>query len=331
MSFLWPVMLFSLLLVPMCGLLYWRLQRRRQRYAARLGMLGIVRDQTAKPSGWIRHLPVILYLIGLALLAVAVARPQMVVSLPRIEGTVMLAFDVSASMAAQDMQPNRMEAAKAAAKNFIERQPNHIKIGVVAFSDGGLVVQTPTDDRTALAETIDRFIPQSGTSLGQGILVALNASLADPDPDPNTNPDGLALPEPVPQGTFVPVVIVLMSDGENTESPDPLDAAQVAIEHGVRIYTVGIGSSAGTTLEIDGFNVFTQLNDDLMRQIAQTTEGEYFNASNAEDLQAVYKNLDLQFTVKPEKTEITALVAGLSFLVFLAGGGIALVWFGRLP
>jgi len=330
MSFIWPVMLFSLLIVPVSGLLYWRLQVRRQRYAANLGALGLVQSSTAKPPGWRRHLPVILYLSGLSLLSLAMARPEMQVSLPRIEGTVMLVFDVSASMAAQDLEPNRMEAAKVAAKSLIEQQPSNIKIGVISFSDGGLVVQNPTDDRAALYETIDRFKPQSGTSLSQGILLALNTSLGDPDPDSN-NSEGSPLPEPVLKGVYAPVVIVLLTDGENTEAPDPLEAAQVAIEQGVRIYTVGIGSRAGATLEIDGFNVYTQLNEDLLKQIAEMTEGEYFNADNNDDLQKVYENLDLQFVVKPEKMEITSLLAGLSFLVLLAGGGLSLVGLGRLP
>jgi Ca-activated chloride channel family protein len=331
MSFIWPMMLFSLLLVPVCGLLYWRLQVRRQRYAANLGALGLVRDSAARPLGRRRHLHTILYLTGLSMLSLAMARPELVVSLPRIEGTVILAFDVSASMAADDLEPNRMEAAKEAAAAFIEQQPGNIKIGVVAFSDGGLVVQTPTDDRAALSETINRLVPQSGTSLGQGILVALNASLADPDPESNSNTQGLPQSEPVLQGTFVPVVIVLLTDGENTDAPDPLEAAQVAIEQGVRIYTVGIGSREGTTVEIDGFNVYTQLNEGLLKQIAQMTEGEYFNAANEDDLREIYENLDLQFVVKPEKMEITSLLAGLSFLVLLVGGGLSLAWFGRLP
>jgi Ca-activated chloride channel homolog len=333
MSFLWPWMLLSVLLVPLAGLLYWQLYRQRQRDAANLGSLGLVQDSKARPLGWRRHLPALFYLLGLGLLSLAIARPEMVISLPRIEGTVILAFDVSASMAADDMKPSRIEAAKVAAKAFIENQPPNIKIGVVAFSDGGLVVQTPTDDRIALAETVDRFMPQSGTSLGQGILVALNASLADPDPNPDSGTESQQspLPEPPPTGTFVPVVIVLLTDGENTEAPDPLEAAQIAIEQGVRIYTVGVGSTAGTTLEIDGFNVFTQLNETLLNQIAQVTEGEYFNATNESDLKEIYENLGLQFAVKPEKMEITSLLAGLSFLIFLAGGGLSLMWFGRLP
>lgn len=244
----------------------------------------------------------------------------------------MLAFDVSASMGAEDMEPTRMEAAKVAAQAFVERQPDNIQIGVVAFSDGGLVVQPPTDDRAAIATTIERLMPQSGTSLGQGILAALNAALPQPESDQSDEDTEIPpTPKPVPRGTFVPVVIVLLTDGENTDPPDPLEAAQTAIEQGVRIYTVGLGSTTGTTLEIDGFNVYTQLNEEILQEIALLTEGEYFSAENSEDLRTIYENLDPKFVVKAEKMEITSLLAGVSLFMLLVGGMLSLLWFGRIP
>jgi Ca-activated chloride channel family protein len=326
-------MLFSLLLVPICAFVYIRLQRRRRQYALNLGALGAVRDSGVKPLGRRRHIPFTLFLLGLALLLLALSRPQAVLSIPQVEGTVMLAFDVSASMAADDLEPTRMEAAKAAAQAFVEGQPNNIKIGVVAFSDGGLVVQTPTDDRVAIAATIDRLVPQSATSLGQGILVALNTLLSDPDTLQSGDDGAQALPSPTPapRGAFAPAIIVLMTDGENTEPPDPIEAAQTAIEQGVRIYTVGIGSTTGTELEIDGFTVFTQLNENTLKQIAQLTEGEYYNANDAEDLRAIYENLDPGFVVKPEKMEITSVLTGVSVFVLLMGAVFSLLWFGRIP
>jgi Ca-activated chloride channel family protein len=236
-------------------------------------------------------------------------------------------------MAADDLEPTCMEAAKAAAKAFVEGQPINIKIGVVAFSDGGLVVQTPTDDRVAIVATIDRLVPQSGTSLGQGILVALNTLMSDPE-TLQSGDDGaqsLPSPTPVPRGAFAPAIIVLMTDGENTEPPDPIEAAQTAIEQGVRIYTVGIGSTTGTELEIDGFTVFTQLNENTLKQIAQLTEGEYFNANDAEDLRAIYENLDPGFVIRPEKMEITSVLTGVSMLILLMGAVTSLLWFGRIP
>ena len=327
MSFIWPWMLLPLLLVPVFALLYIRLQGRRRQYALNLGALGVVRDNGTKPLGRLRHIPFIIFTLGLTLLLFALSRPQMVLALPQVEGIVMLAFDVSASMAADDLEPTRMEAAKAAAETFVESQPNNIKIGVVAFSDGGLVVQTPTEDRVAIMETINRLVPQSGTSLGQGILVALNTLSPNSGADPNSIDDG----QVVPQGVFAPAIIVLLTDGENTEPPDPLEAAQTSIEAGVRIYTIGIGSTAGTAVEIDGFTVFTQLNEDMLKQIAQMTEGEYYQASNEDDLRAIYKNLDPQFVVKPEKMEITSVLAGASMAFLLMSALLSLLWFGRIP
>lgn len=333
MSFIWPLMLFSLLLVPLCVYLYMRLQRRRHQYTLNLGALGDVQNSGPKPLGRRRHIPFILFILGFTLLLLALSRPQAVLSIPQIEGTVMLAFDVSASMAAEDLEPTRMEAAKEAAHAFVEEQPSNIKIGVVAFSDGGLVVQTPTDDRVAISATIDRLVPQSATSLGQGILVALNTLQSDPENPPGGEDSSQAPdpPAPVPRGAFAPAIILLITDGENTEPPDPIEAAQTAIEQGVRIYTVGIGSPAGTELEIDGFRVYTQLNEDLLKQLAQQTEGEYYHASDADELRDIYENLDPGFVVKPEKMEITSILTGISLLFLLLGALTSLFWFGRIP
>ena len=333
MSFIWPWMLVPLVLVPVGVFLYRRLQQRRQRDAVHLGTLGLVRDSGAKPLGRRRHIPAILFLLGLTLLLLAIARPQMELPLPQREGIVILAIDVSASMAASDLEPTRMVAAKAAAQAFVEKQPRNIKIGVVAFSDGGLVVQTPTDDRAAISATIGRLAPQSGTSLGRGILAALNAVSAVPDTGESDADSAQAAPgpQPAPRGAFAPAVIVLLTDGENTAPPDPLEAAQMAIEQGVRIHTVGIGSRTGTTVEIDGFNVFTLLNEDTLKEIAMLTEGEYFSADDTDSLRKIYENLDLRFEVKTEKTEITSILGGVSMLVLLIGGLLSLIWFGRMP
>ena len=257
----------------------------------------------------------------------------MVIPLPEMEGIVMLVFDVSASMAAEDLEPNRMVAAQTAAHAFVERQPGDVKIGVVAFSEGGLVVQRPTDDKTAITAAIDRLVPQSGTSLGHGILAALNAISGAPDtPQRDANGSGANEPLPeVPRGAFAAATIVLLTDGENTSEPDPLEVAQTAIEQGVRIYAVGIGSPEGATIEIDGFNVFTQLNESTLEEISLLTEGEYFAAQSTEELRTIYENLDTRFVVKPQEVETTSILGGVGALVLLMGGGLSLFWFGRIP
>ena len=339
MSFIWPVMLVLLLLVPLFVVLYVRLQRRRRRFAANYGSLGLVQTAAGTAQrrgvGARRHIPPGLFLIGLTILLIALARPQTVVSLPRVEGTVILAFDVSGSMAADDLKPSRMEAAKAAARDFVQRQPRTIQIGVVAFSDSGLAVQAPTNDQEAILASINRLTPARGTSLGQGILASLNTIAAATDQTPrlytNRTPTPALTPTPVPKGTDTSAVIVLLTDGENNENPNPLAVAQAAAERGVRIYTVGIGSAAGTTLHVNGFTVHTRLDEAMLQQIAQLTEGAYYSAENHQDLQTIYENLDLQFVIKPEKTEVTALFAGVGLLVLLIGGICSLLWFSRLP
>lgn len=337
MSFLWPVMLFSLLLLPLLVVVYLRQQQRRQRLTASFRTLGRVDAAAKSTPNWQRHLPAALFLLGLMLLLLALARPQAVVSLPRIVGTVILAFDVSGSMAAEDLEPTRMEAAKAAARTFVEQQPPGILIGIVAFSDSGFTIQAPTDDRDAIFTTIDRLTPERGTALGSGILASLNALSADEDEAQSPflysdlTPVPTPTPTPMPDGTYASAVIVLLTDGENNEQPDPVAAAEEAANRGVRIHTVGLGSTTGTTLEVEGFLVHTQLDEALLQQIAQITDGTYYNAANEEDLQAIYANLKPELVIKAEKMEVTSLLAGISVLVMLLGGGFSLFWLGRLP
>ncbi len=340
MSFIWPMMFVLLLLIPLCVVLYLRQQRRRQRLAANYASFGLGQQGTGRRPGARRHIPIIVFLIGLTTLIVALARPQTVVSLPKIEGTVILAFDVSGSMAADDMQPTRMEAAKAAARDFVEQQPPDVQIGVVSFSDSGFSVQAPTNDPGPVLAAINRLAPQRGTSLAYGILTSLKAiQIAEAAGKPQfysnltPTPEGepAPTPTPVPPGTHTSSVIVLLTDGENNISPDPLEAAQTAANQGVRIYTIGIGSSAGSILHIEGLTIRSRLNEELLQQIAQITAGSYYNATTEQDLQAIYHNLDPQLVIKPEKTEVTSLFAGVGILLLLTGGVLSLVWFSRLP
>jgi Ca-activated chloride channel family protein len=338
MSFIWPAMLLSLLLIPLFVLLYLWMQQRRRRHAASYGSFGFAQEATGRRLGLRRHIPPTLFLVGLILLMLALARPETVLSLPRLEGTIILAFDVSGSMAADDLEPSRLEAAKAAAQEFVARQPSSMLIGVVAFSDSGFAVQAPTNDQEAILTTINRLTPQLGTSLANGIFASLNTLAAEAEAalalSGDLTPESLptaATPTPVPEGTYTPAVIVLLTDGENNEFPDPLEAAQAAADRGVQIHTVGIGSAAGTTLEVDGFIVHTQLNEEMLQRISGLTGGTYYNAENEEDLRAIYENLDPQLVVKPEKTEVTSIFAGASILVLLIGGAFSLVWFSRLP
>lgn len=330
MSFIWPIMLVFLLLVPLYVVMYMRLQRQRRQMAERYGSLGFG-NMGASLSGKRRHVPALFFLVGLTLLLFSLARPQTVVSLPRVEGTVMLAFDVSGSMSATDMQPTRMEAAKVAARDFVQRQPSTVQIGVVAFSDSGLAVQPPTNDQTLILASIDRLTPQRGTSLGQGILAALATLDADEEQNVRRYSTLNVTPTPVPAGSNNSSAIVLLSDGENNANPAPQAAAQAAADRGVRIYTIGIGSVAGTTLEVNGFSVHTQLDEALLKDVAQISQGMYYNAQNGEELRSIYQNLNLQFVIKQEDMEITSLLAAASIVIILVGAIFSMLWFGRIP
>ena len=317
MSFIWPVLLYSLLLLPIFILLYLRAQGRRREMSSALGGFGLA-GQASGPIGMRRHVPPILFVSGMAVLLLSLARPQATVSLPRVEGTLILAFDVSGSMAADDMQPTRMEAAKLAARGFVEEQPANILIGVIAFSDGGFSVQSPTEDRQKVLAAIERLSPERGTSLANGILASLN--LIAPVPPQSTLGTPAPTPTPVPHGTHIPASIILLTDGENNMDPDPLGAALTAVDRGVRIYTIGIGSPEGAIIEVEGFSIHTQLDETLLQQISNVTGGMYYNAQDEGQLNAVYESLKPQLVVRTEDMEVTSIFAGASILLLLAGG-----------
>src|SRR5574341_177363 len=295
MSFVWPSLLLLLLCVPLLILLHFRMQQRRRKFAAHFGSLGLVHDAMGSGPGLRRHIPATVFLGGVTILLISLARPQATLNLPRVEGTVILTFDVSGSMAADDLKPTRMEAAKAAARAFVEKQPPSVLIGVVAFSDGGITVQPPTKDRDETFATIERLVPRRGTSVGNGILVSLNTIVIDAGDPPILNANNLTAPQPpttAPQGWYPSAVIVLLSDGENNETPDPIVTADLAADMGVRIYTVGIGSVAGALLDIEGFTIHSQLDEATLQEVSTTTGGKYYNAGNEEELRRIYSDLE---------------------------------------
>lgn len=331
MSFIWYPMLGSLLLIPILALIYISMLRRRNRIVERSGFT-FAQDvnRQAEPR---RHIPVFLFFLGIIVLLVSLARPRATVSLPKYDGTVVLVFDVSGSMSADDVEPTRMEAAKSAAVAFVKNQPASIRVGVVAFSGGGINVQSPGTNRNATIATIERLVPRRGTSLGSGILVALNTIVVDAGNPPiidtnnlSTADDGVA----VPQGWYPSAVIVLFSDGENNDDPDPLIVTNLASDLGVRVYTVGVGSTTGTIINVEGMSIYTQLNEPMLMQIADTSGGRYYFADNVSELARIYDDLEPSLSIRPEEMELTSLFAGLGLLVFLIGGTLSFLWFGRV-
>jgi len=337
-SFIWPAMLVLLLLIPAGAWLYLFLDRRRRRRVAAYGSFALPpagRGSGGRGSGGLgRHVSPVFLVLGMTVMVVALARPQAVVSLPRVEGTVILAFDVSGSMAADDVKPTRMEAAKAAAREFVARQPPSVVIGVVAFSESGFSVQVPTNDQATVLAAINRLAPTRGTSLARGILTSLDtisAAEADPAQGYYTERTSGPPPTPVPAGTHSSALIVLLTDGENTSSPDPMAAATAAAERGVRIDTVGLGTQAGAVLQIEGFRVHTQLDESMLRQISQTSDGAYYAAADQKDLQAIYDNVEAGLVIRPEMLEITSIFAAAALVALLIGGLSSLLWLGRIP
>lgn len=342
MFFQWPFMLWLLLLIPVLIAAYLIAQRRRQKYALRYASLSLVKDALGRGPGFRRHIPPLLFLLALAVMIVALARPIAVVTLPSQEGTVILTIDVSGSMQADDLKPTRMEAAKAAARAFVDKQPQGVQIGVVAFSDNASIVQAPTDDKTAVLAAINRLQPQRATAIGKGLLTSIDAIYAAGNEEatfgprfqrglPPVTPTPTPTPTPVPKGQYEPAIIVLLTDGENNVFPAPLDIINQVVDRGIRVYTVGVGSVQGTVLHIEGMSVRVRLDEETLKKIAEQTDGQYYNASNETDLRSIYENLSTRLVMRAEKQEITAFLTALAALISLCAGFLSLLWFNRLP
>jgi Ca-activated chloride channel family protein len=325
-------MLWSLVVVPVLIVMYIFAQRRRQRYALRYASLSLVKEALGRGPGIRRHIPPTVFLFSLTVMLVALARPYTQVVVPAEQGTVILAMDVSGSMRADDLKPDRMEAAKAAARSFVEKEPPGVRIGVVSFTDNAFLIQPPTSDREATIAAINRLSPQRGTAIGRGLLTSLDAIFEDANAEgaqPNSDPT--PTPTPVPKGTYEPAVIVLLTDGESNQGPRPLDVVEQISARGVRVYTVGIGSVAGTILRVGGRAIRTRLDEETLKQVALATDGTYYNAANENDLRAIYESLSSRLVLTKQQTEVTAIFTGLAVALSLIGGLFSLLWFNRLP
>jgi len=334
MYFLWPLMLWLLLLIPALVVLYILAQRRRQRYALRYASLSLVKDALGRGPGFRRHIPPALFLSGLTVMIVALARPYTLVTLPSQQGTVILTMDVSGSMRADDLKPSRIEAAKSAARSFVEKQPSGVRIGIVSFSDNAFLVQAPTDDKAAIMAAINRLTPLRGTAIGRALLTSVDAIFEEANAEGgplNTASDPTPTPTPVPQGMYEPAIIVLLTDGESNQGPRPLDVIDQVAARGVRVYTVGVGTAEGTVLHIQGRSIRTRLDEETLKRVASATEGAYYSATNEKELVAIYDSLSTHLVFKKEQTEITAIFTGVAVVLSLMGGFLSLLWFNRLP
>jgi len=343
MSFIWPSMLALLALLPLLVLLYLWVLRRKRKTTVRVASIGVAKLALGKGPGWRRHVPPLLLLMALAVLLLCVARPTATLSLPMADRTIMLAMDVSGSMRAEDVKPNRLVASQEAAKSFLKNLPREVRVGVVAFAGTAAVVQAPTISRDDVVKAIDRFQLQRGTATGSGIILSLATLFPD---------DGIEIQHitgqrnfpgkeigakkaapakaPVQPGSYNSAAIIMLTDGQRTTGPDPLDAAKMAAEHGIRVYTVGVGTKAGETIGFEGWSMRVKLDEETLKNISVLTHGEYFYAGTAEDLKKVYESLSSRMVVERKETEITALFAALGALLALLSAGLSLWWFGRV-
>jgi Ca-activated chloride channel family protein len=346
MTFLWPEMLWLLLIVPALIAGYFYILRRKQESAVKYASLTMVKQAIGAGHRFRRHIPPLLFLIAVIAMIVAIARPAAIVLLPSQYQTIILAMDVSGSMRATDVQPNRLAAAQAAAKAFVAEQPSNVRIGVVSFAATASVVQSPTQSREDIITAIDRFQLQRGTAIGSGIIVSLATIFPDAGIDVSSfiygrggsrgvpidqagKPDKPPL-KPVAPGSYTSAAIILLSDGQRTTGPDSIEAARLAADLGVRVFTVGFGTQSGETIGFEGWSMRVRLDEETLKTIANLTRGEYFYAGTANDLKKVYQVLNSKFLLEKKPMEISSLFAGAAALIAVTSALLSLLWFHRI-
>jgi Ca-activated chloride channel homolog len=346
MTFLWPDMLWLLITVPALVAVYILLLRRKKKTALRYASLSMVKEAMGAGQQFRRHLPPLLFLLAFAIMVVAVARPAALVRLPIQQQTIILAMDMSGSMRAKDVEPNRLVAAQEAAKAFVADLPRGVRVGVVSFAGTAAVVQAPTQNREDIIAAIDRFQLQRGTAIGSGIIVSLATIFPDAGIDVSDSIYGRASRPsspldpgrtsekkeftPVPPGSYTSAAIILLTDGQRTTGPDSLEAARMAADRGVRVFTVGVGTPNGAVIGFEGWSFHARLDEDTLKAIADLTRGAYFRAGSAMDLKTVYQGLNSRLVFEKKESEITALFSAAAGGVALLSALLSLLWFNRI-
>jgi Ca-activated chloride channel family protein len=336
MNFLSPEFLWLLIAVPVIAGFYLLLLKKRKQAALRYANLEIVKAAIGRGLWWRRHVPPAILLAALGAMLFATARPTAVITLPTQHETVILAMDVSGSMRANDVEPSRIEAAQAAARAFIAQQPRSTRIGVVAFAGSAALVQPPTSNRHDLRAAIDQLQLQHATAVGSGILVSLKAIFPQEEfelPPPGQRraaKQSFPTAKAVPPGSYAEAAIILLTDGQTTAGPDPVDAARLAAERGVRVFTVGVGTDNGQILNGEGWSMRVRLDEEPLKAIADLTRAEYFYAGSAPDLRKVYETLRAKLVLEKKETEITALFSAIAAAAVLLSATLSLLWFNRV-
>ena len=324
MTFGWPIALLGLALVALALVAYLVAQRRRRRYVIRFTNLALLENVVAASPRWRRHVPAALTLLALTALVVGMARPQVAVAVPREEATVILAMDSSGSMTATDVEPDRMTAAREAASSFVEGLPDGFRVGVVSFSNEADVVVPPTSDRDAALRGLSSFRADNGTALGDAISRSVDLG--------TTSLDG----QLAANGDKTPLVVLLLSDGANTTGDyQPLEAAQKAADAGVPVYTVALGTDAGTVQGPDGYGGLRTIrvppDPETLSRVAELTGGTFFEAADGNALQSVYDEIGSQVGVEEQQRELTVFFTAAGAALLLLGGALSTLWFGRIP
>lgn len=356
MKFHWPTMLWLLALIPVLAAAYAALVSRRRRQAAQYGRLAFVAEAVGGARRRVRvaaHLPAALFGLGLAAAIFAIARPTASITLPTMQQTLVFAMDVSLSMRARDVNPDRITAAKEAAKAFVTELPPDLRVAIVTFAGTAQLVQAPTQNREDLIAAIDRMELQRHTATGSAILVSLATlfpdhgidveaatlgpawrSYAQGDPhkrEPKAAEKALAKPfEAVPPGSNTSAAIVLLSDGRRTTGPNPLEIAKMAAQRGVKVYTVGFGTVEGAEVDVGGWSMFLRLDEEALKAVAQITRGEYFHAGTEEDLRKVYQGLTSKLVLEKAEVEVSFLFLAAAALLLVLSAAWSVARAGRI-
>jgi Ca-activated chloride channel family protein len=352
MKFIWPDMFWLLLALPALVGLYLFVLRRKKKLAVRYASLGLVKQAMGNGLHWRRHVPPALLLLAIAIMLLAGTRPTAVVTLPSQNQVIILAMDVSGSMRATDVEPNRLVAAQNAAKAFLKELPAPVRVGIVAFAGTAAVVQPPTLVRDDLNAAIDRFQLQRGTAIGSGLVLSLAtlfpdagidlASIAENRGKREKRPASRNTPigatdtdekkefKPVPPGSNTTAAIILLTDGQQTTGVDTIEAAIMAAERGVRVYTVGIGTVEGENIGFEGWSMHVRLDEATLKEVANTTRGNYFYAGTATELQKVYEALTSRVILEKKETEVTALLTLAAAVLAVMAATLSLLWFNRI-
>ncbi len=345
-TFMWPQFLWLLLAVPVLVLVYLWLLKRKKKLTLRYASLSIVKEALGTSMGWRRHIPPMLFLLAIAAMLFAASRPFAVITLPSTQETIILAMDVSGSMRATDVKPNRLVASQNAAKAFLTELPRSVKVGIVAFAGSAQVVQPPTLSREDLVAAIDKFQMQRATAIGSAIVVSLAELFPAEGIDLSAltygsgKPRGVAIDQtpkkdkkefvPVAPGSYNSAAIILLTDGQRTTGVDTLEAAKMAADRGVRVYTVGVGTVEGETIGFEGWSMRVRLDEATLKAVAMQTQAEYFYAGNAETLKKVYEKLSSRLTSVKKETEISGLLALLAAVLAISSAALSLLWFNRI-